>query len=612
MASIREIIRYLNSCGLTPCDGCVSRTGLRAIHKCIFQAKNNTVPKEILIDELSDFYAEKQNIINIWKSLSSIEREITACIVRLDGDDFIPAIGEYAKKYHISTEYKPKWGVKRDLLDGEDYYYVHGRFIHLLNNYKPDTKTVLFFPNGKDMPDFVLDVLKTVLDPLKFEYKDYVPAEPDHIIRRESRISDFAALVRFTASERLKVKKNTYDLTKAKLAKLAEAIGLEEVYDNGGKFGTPKEVSGNNDFKVAQPLFVLAANSRLVEIDSDGNVTPGLISPDLLSLPFKDQAKKLFEDYFNENSISELDYITYITSYGSDYWVNWHECRKSIIDLLKTCPSEKFISFDDFNRYMKSARGNFFRRLLNGSVTVKGYNFGRYYGRYRPDWDECEAQIIRLVLSFLSAIGMVDAVYSENVPRIKFNNDDYCVGISGFCITKLGAWILGMSKVYKEPENAVARKDEGGLFILPDYSVMITGLKYRVEHETYLSQFLTKISTDGNAAVYKLDFQSAVRAFNIGVTPQALKEYLTKISSVPLPDNVGRSLDDWQAKIGRVRISNLTVLETDDPLLLEELKHIKGMELIVSHGLSNAAAINGDQIKKAKALIEKNGWLVML
>ena len=65
------------------------------------------------------------------------------------------------------------------------------------------------------------------------------------------------------------------------------------------------------------------------------------------------------------------------------------------------------------------------------------------------------------------------------------------------------------------------------------------------------------------------------RAFNNGIMPQKIGAYLKNASSQPLPDNVRRSLDDWQAKVGRVNIRSLTVIETDDALLLEEIKHIR-------------------------------------
>jgi hypothetical protein len=257
--------------------------------------------------------------------------------------------------------------------------------------------------------------------------------------------------------------------------------------------------------------------------------------------------------------------------------------------------------------------GPFFRRLFYGDVIVKGYKFDNYYyGYYKPDWSECESQIIRVVLSFLSAMGLVDIAYTENVARIKYADDDFCVGIAGVRLTKLGAWVFEITDNYQTTKTVATLNDQGQLLVLPDYSIIISGLKCRIEHETYFSKFLTKISVDANAAVYKLDFPSIIRAHDNNITPQKIKKDLQKASGKTLPDNVSRSLDDWQLKIGRVKIHSLTILETDDALLLEEIKHIKGFGSIIKNNLPHAIAIYSEQQKKAKTLIEKNGWPVKI
>jgi hypothetical protein len=357
---------------------------------------------------------------------------------------------------------------------------------------------------------------------------------------------------------------------------------------------------------------VIATNSGLLDIDKDGIVWPGKTSTTLLSKPPNELAKHLFNTYIGKNKICDTHYITHI-AIRDNYWpVNWSECRKPIIELLKKCPAGKFLKYEDFDNHAQMFYGNFFRRLFPCNVIVKGYKFSDYYDRYyEPDWNECESQIIRLILSFLSTIGMVDIAYTEKVARIKYANDDYCVGIAGFRITNLGAWILGLTDKYQTTTKTLnALNDKGQLIVLPDYAIIISGLKCRLEHETFFSKFLTKISIDGNAAVYKLDFQSIIRAHDNNITPQKIKKALQKASNKPLPDNVIRSLDDWQLKIGRVKIRTLTIIETDDALLLEEIKHIKGLNNIITNDLPHAVAINSEQQKKAKTLIEKNGWPV--
>jgi len=604
----KDIKTFLNGCTISNASGCPEGTGLSDIHKRIFDHRKN-IPKAQMAEDLAAFYAEAGNIIDIWNSLTECEKDFVTYIVQYGGKEYIPTTVEYAEKHGIELEYTTRWGGKESFLRGYRYHYL--KFLPILKNKLPDTKTHMLFPGGKEMPGFILNVLKNVVEPMKYEYNEYLPDKRDYIICRESRLGDFAAVVRFAGRERLKVKPGTFDITKAKLAKLSETAGFDEVCDKDGKFCTPKETERNNDFKVALPLFTLAANSGLVESNYHGDVSPSKKSVEILSMPRGELARKLFYDYLNSDKIHELHYITYINAYDGNHWVNWPECRKPIINLLKTCPGEKFIKFEVLDKYAKILCGNFFRRLLNCAVMVRGYDFGYdHYGNYELDWNECESQIIRLILSFLSAVGMVDIAYTENVPRIRYANDDFCVGIAGFRITKLGMWILGMSDTYDEPEEASGSADEGRLLVQPDYSVIISGLKCRIEHETYLSKFLTKVSDDENAAIYRLDIQSAIKAYNEGITPRQIKIYLKKSGSEHLPGNVERSLDDWQAKVGKIKIRKLTILETDDPLLLEEIKHIKGMDGIISDDIKNAAEIDGNQTKKAKTLIEKNGWFV--
>jgi hypothetical protein len=597
---------YLNSCPNDTIYGCAEGTGLTAIHKRVFD-NNLHVPKAEMVKNLSMFYANEQNIIDIWNGLSVCEQDFIRYFIQYCGEYF-PTTIAYAKKHGLKLEHVAPGGYTKKLSPST---YMRLKFLHILTWNIPDTKTVMFFPGG-DMPRTVFDVLKKVVGKINFVCGEYIPTKNDYIICRENRISDFATLVKLAISEHLKVKPETFSLTPAKLAKISEIIGFEEVCDKGGKFCTLKEAKHNNDFKVAQPLFVLAANSGLLDIDNEGLVEPGKKSSDLLSVPPNELAKKLFSDYFGQNKIYELQYITYITVRDGYWQIDWHECRKPIIDLIKKCPIGKFISFEDFDNNVKMFCGNFFRRLFYGSVAVRGYDFNDYYDKYayEPDWSECESQLIRLILSFLSAMGIIDVAYTENISRIKYAEDDFCVGIAGFRITNLGAWIFGLTNKYEPAKTISTLNDEGQLIVLPDYSIIISGLKCRIEHETFFSRFLTKVSIDGNAAVYKLDFQSVLRAHDNNITPQKIKNALQKSSGKPLPDNVIRSLDGWQLKIGRVKIHTITVIETDDVLLLEEIKHIKGLSNIITSDLCNAVVINSEQQKKAKTLIEKNGWPV--
>ncbi|MCL1965947.1 MAG: helicase-associated domain-containing protein [Candidatus Bathyarchaeota archaeon] len=609
MIDVIKLAEYLNTCSNSTPYGFVDGVGLTELHKRIFKNKV-PVSKIEMVRNLAIFYANEQNIINIWNGLSECEKDFIRYIVQ-SGGEHLPTTILYAKKHNLKTEYISPNGFKKSITSPSDL--MHLKFLHVLTWNIPDTKTVMFFPGG-NIPLDVLKVLKRLVGPIKFEYEEYTPVKTDYIICRENRISDFATLVKLAISERLKARSSTVSLTPVKLARLSELIGFEEVCDKDGKFCTPKEAKRSKDFKVAHPLFVLAVNSGLLNIDREGVVCPGKDVSNLLSIASNVLAKQLFRAYINENDIQEIQYATHITVSGFYWQVEWHRCRKIVVDLLKKYPVEKFLKYEDFDNHVKMFHGDFLRRTRYCRVSIRGYSFSDYYDsiNYEPDWDECESQIIRAILSFLSAMGLVDIAYTENVARIKYANDDYCVGIAGFRITNLGAWVFGITDKYQTAKIVSTLNDQGQLIVLPDYSVIISGLKCRIEHETFFSKFLTKVSVDGNAAVYKLDFQSILRAHDDNITPQKIKKALQKASDKPLPDNVIRSLDDWQLKIGRVKIHTLTILETDDILLLEEIKHIKGFDSIITNDLHTAVAINDEKLKRAKMLIERNGWPVKI
>ena len=77
-------------------------------------------------------------------------------------------------------------------------------------------------------------------------------------------------------------------------------------------------------------------------------------------------------------------------------------------------------------------------------------------------------------------------------------------------------------------------------------------------------------------------------------------------SNVPLPDNVKSAFSEWEVQSKRIRIRNVTVIETDDHLLLEEISHYKGMKALSEGGVSSVLVLTPGSEKRAKGLIEKN------
>jgi hypothetical protein len=359
---------------------------------------------------------------------------------------------------------------------------------------------------------------------------------------------------------------------------------------------------------------VLAANSGLVLIDAaDNSVKPNKVAPKMLELPEHEFAKRVYNDYMSKNNIYETHYITYIRLFDGEGWVPWHECRKEVVDLLKTCPVGKFVQYADFQKYMEIFHKKFFRKHINRAVYLQGYDFGDdYYGGYNPDWYECDDRIIQTILEFLGVIGVIDIAYKERVPWIRCAGGDFYIGVAGFNITPLGAWLLGLHKEYAAPKkaNAEGTNTGVGLTVNDDNTVVITGLKERIKHEIYLSRFLTKIESDENNAVYLVDFPAIVKAYDMGVEPREVYNYLERESKTPMPKNLSYNFRKWQMQVGRLKIRTVTILESDDEDLLTDFLENRTIHNQTVEAVKNAVIINDGSKKKVKAALNKEEWLV--
>ncbi|MDO4546522.1 MAG: helicase-associated domain-containing protein [Clostridia bacterium] len=621
MYTKEQIGQWLSdNCTLTPASRCAKNTGLNDIHKIIFNHKNS-ITKAKAVRDLARFYSDKNNIIDLWEGskpgiipgsgLREEEKAFISAMVRLGGKESLLLSKSIADEYGIvyAREKANRW----DSDNPFSGYGYHLAFLHVILKHHPSTKLPVFFPGGRIMPPFVLEVLEPIIPRLEFKGRDYAPGSDERVISRENRIVDFTSIVRFFTSEEAKVKSGTCDITKAKLAKLASQLGVDEICDVGGKFSTPKQATRINDFKVTLPLFLLSMNAGILEADSNNRICPGKNASLTFSLEPHMLARRLFDDYISSRSICETHYLTHIMIRCGDKYVNWPQCRKPIIDMLKNCPVDKWIDFEDFRKHMLLYSEDFFRDVLDDTVYLQGVNSVDYYGSYNPDWDECDVQIIRLVLSFMGALGMLDIAYREDVTRFELVRDDRCIGIGGFRITPLGAWILGLADDY-DAKSPVVSSDEGGLLVQPDYTIVLSGMQTRIVHEPFLSGFLTKVSNDQNIAMYKIDFNSIIRAYNKldRIEPMRIMSYLREASSRELPENVVRSFNDWQAKVGRVKIRTVTLLETDNELLLQELIHARGMDKYIASEIQYAAEIKSQQdCSGVKKIAENNGWLVI-
>lgn len=167
-------------------------------------------------------------------------------------------------------------------------------------------------------------------------------------------------------------------------------------------------------------------------------------------------------------------------------------------------------------------------------------------------WEYVEANLIRaIVLEPLLWMGLVDVGYIDSQA-------------AAYRLTEMGAWVLGVGSEISIPEG------EGKVIVQPNYEIIaldpISDMAL-----ARLDEFADRISAE-RAMQYTLRRESVYRAQKKGWTSQRIIDTLQQMSDHPLPQNVSRTLLEWQTLHERITIHRkATLLQATDAHLLDEL-----------------------------------------
>jgi hypothetical protein len=355
----------------------------------------------------------------------------------------------------------------------------------------------------------------------------------------------------------------------------------------------PEDMRTADGLLVTFPLTVLCIIGGLL-VSGEGVCVPGRKSISLISLPHGQLVKNLFEAYLKSKSFDEISIMKGIKSKRGH---NPAEARQNLAEELKHCPVGQAVYTWEFERYLRIAKKTFARKDERYVIET-----GNNYYDYGIDWEGYEYPLINIILSFFGALGIVDIMWDEEETDIYADRGRRIP--CAFRINPLGAYVLGLSDSYTVPDTPKA-KIAGGFTVLPDYTIVIPDSSSRLKHELYFERLFTKVSSTDEASIYRLDFETAVRALDSGAGIDDLRKYLSA-SDKPAPENVLRALADWEKQVGRIRLRQVTILECDDDALLEEVIRYRGMSESVKEKISAAVAVEDGATNKIKKIIEKN------
>jgi XPB/Ssl2-like helicase family protein len=201
-------------------------------------------------------------------------------------------------------------------------------------------------------------------------------------------------------------------------------------------------------------------------------------------------------------------------------------------------------------------------------------------------WEVVEARFIRaMLLEPLHWMGLVDIGYVGERPF-------------AYRLTPVGEWVLGVGQEVMIPEG------EGKVIIQPNFEMFaldpISDLTL-----SKLDEFADRMSAE-RAIKYQLSRNSVYRAQRNGWTSERIIDTLNRMSDTPLPQNVLRTIQEWQAIHERIRIYRRgSLLQAADAKLLDRLFQDPLIRAHLGTRPDPTAALIVQRPEKTEALIQK-------
>lgn len=545
--------------------------------------------KAEIIDVLYKFYTNQQSAAQLYNRLGKYEKDLIHCTVYCGYRPLIEDVTPIAKVYNFQPEV-PRYG-----------YYPSGNTIF---RYFPKKSLLYAFYVYGSIPDTFKEYLNSVTPAYTREFTLCEVNENDFfsIIGREERYKDFDTMIRFVNTQNVSTTKVGGYISKSALLKFYNTAG----FSSKDELLSPdideiQDIKNAGDTTVCFAIVQLLRAADVLDIVKD-KLVPSTNAIKFANFSVSEKAKFLFDAYMGHKGdiITESFRISTCKLRFSRSKQNLSSARKEVVMMLKECPVNEWISFSQFSKEMRKSNRHLFDMV--GEVLIRNDYDNSYYNI--PGWNIFEHGAISIMLmEYMATLGVVDVLVQE------VSHSDYemyySYETSLFRITELGAYLLGITDTYSEKQQEFS-KEEKGFIVQPNFDIIIPNGKNRMQHELFFDRFMNKTTNDTEVSVYKLDFKSILKAVNIGLLIREIYSYCETFSDIPIPDNIKAAFEEWDYQSKRIKIRTVSIVESDDPILLEEIKNYRGMDSLSENQLSSVLILSRGSEKKVKTLIEKN------
>lgn len=232
-----------------------------------------------------------------------------------------------------------------------------------------------------------------------------------------------------------------------------------------------------------------------------------------------------------------------------------------------------------------------------------GWAWGAYRNNEEAGWKGVERVFIQTVLSEgLYWLGLVDLGYARPVTTVA-QGGAAPEGVAAVRLTDMGRWLLLDGPAPEIPEES------GRVVVQPNFRIFaFDPISDAVLAR--LDSFASRQNAE-RAIEYELTRETLYRAQLAGQGAGQIQAWLEQVTGAPLPQNVARSLAEWQAAFERITVrSRVGWVEAAAPELIDALlSDRRWKKAIVKRATPTGLIVRADQIDELEQALLAAGEL---
>ncbi|MBI4786022.1 MAG: helicase-associated domain-containing protein [Chloroflexi bacterium] len=329
------------------------------------------------------------------------------------------------------------------------------------------------------------------------------------------------------------------------------------------------------------------------------------------SRPPAERVQQAFEAYLDATTWNELRIPK--AAYGQDHRRPAPEelkpARRVVVEHLKRRGPSGWVNLSDLLDDIRLGDYEFlFPRRANRS---NWYGYGPaysspYYQSNNPfsitfgdvgdeaaGWGKVEGAIVtHMIAGPLHWLGLVDLGFDEkdgDTPR-------------AYRLTAMGAWVLGIGA-------PVTIAEEGGRVVVqPNFQIV--AMEPIAESVLMTLDEFTQFEGGDHALSYRLTRESVYRGQRANWSAARIIAHLEQITHAPLPQNVRRSLEEWQALHERITFRRgVPLLQAEDSKTLDELFANPALSAKLGRPVGDHVALPDKSAHEVAQALREAGWL---